>query len=70
LFEFIVMVHVPVPVHAPLQPANTEPVVGVAVRITFVVEVYVSVQSFPQLMPDGLDVIVPDPVPDLVTVRV
>ena len=32
----IVSTQVPVPVHAPLQPANDEPTAGVAVKVTTV----------------------------------
>jgi hypothetical protein len=32
--ELIVALHGPVPLHAPLQPANTEPVAGVAVSVS------------------------------------
>jgi hypothetical protein len=31
---FIVTVHVPLPVHPPLQPPNTMPLAGVAVSVT------------------------------------
>jgi hypothetical protein len=33
---FMVMAHAPVPLHAPLQPANVEPTAGVAVNETAV----------------------------------
>ena len=36
LAAFIVTVHVPVPVHAPLHPANEEPVAAAAVNVTTV----------------------------------
>ena len=73
LFAFMLMVHValePQDEQASPQPVKLEPVSAVAVRVTEVPAVYDSVQSEPQLMPDGELVTVPLPVPDLVTVRV
>ncbi len=57
-------------VQSPLQPAKTEPVVGVAVRTTEVPSLKLAVQVAPQLMPAGLLVTVPVPPPPLVTDRV
>ena len=58
------IVAVPVPeVPPPLQPANTEPAAGVAVRVTLVPEENDFEQVEPQLMPDGALVTVPEPVP-------
>ena len=54
---------------SPLQPVKVEPVSAVAVRVITVPDVYISVQSVPQLMPAGAEVTVPLPVPALVTVR-
>ena len=66
-----VTVHVPVPVHPPpAQPANVEPAAGVAVSVTMVPLVTLSVQSAPQLMPAGLLVTVPVPNPALATDKV
>ena len=60
----IVTVHGPVPAQPPPdQPANVEPVSAAAVSATREVAGYDSVQSAPQLMPAGLDVTVPEPVP-------
>lgn len=68
---FIITVHVPVPLQPPPdQPENTEPEFGTAVRVTMVSVAYGSVQSRPQLIPAGLDVTVPDPAPEVVTVKV
>jgi hypothetical protein len=63
------MVHVPVPVHpAPLQPEKMDPVTGVAVKITVVPELKPYEHVEPQLIPAGLLVTIPLPVPDLLTV--
>ena len=58
-----VRLHVPVPVQAPDQPVNVEPVLGVAVSATAVPLAKLALQVAPQLMPDGLLVTVPVPVP-------
>ena len=58
-----------VPVQAPLQPAKVEPVAALAVRVTLVFPRYSSLQLLPQLMPAGLLVTVPEPVPVVLTVR-
>src|SRR6478609_2072836 len=59
-----VTVHAPVPVHPPpVQPANDEPLTGVAVSVTVVPAGYVSAQSVPQLIPAGLEVTLPAPLP-------
>ena len=66
-----VTLQVPVPEQPPpLQPEKTEPAPAEAVSVTLVPELYDSEQSAPQLMPAGLEVTVPEPVPDLVTERV
>jgi hypothetical protein len=68
----IVTVHTSaVPVHAPLQPANVEPLATAAVRFTWVAGVALAIfalQAVPQLMPPVFDVTVPVPVPLRVTV--
>src|SRR5262245_50368600 len=51
LAAFIVTVHVPVPVQAPLQPVNEAPAAGVAVSVTAVPLLNVAEQVAPQLMP-------------------
>ena len=67
----ILTVHGPVPLHpAPLQPVNVEPLAAVAVRVTLVPEVKAALQVPGQLIPAGLEVTVPLPVPAFVTVRV
>ena len=59
----IVTVQVPVPEHAALQPANSEPLAGVAVRVTAVPSAKSCVQSDPQEIPDGEEDTVPFPDP-------
>ena len=70
LAALIVTLQDPAPVHAPDHPVKVELVFGAAVRVTDVPELQASVQSVPQLMPEGEDVTVPVPVPALLTVRV
>jgi hypothetical protein len=53
----------------PLQLVNVEPLAGVAVNVTLVPVLYVSVQSAPQSTPAGLLATAPLPVPALVTVN-
>src|SRR3989344_3622087 len=57
-------------VQAPNQPAKLEPVLAEAVSVTAVLEEYFSEQSVPQSIPATSEVMVPEPVPDLVAVRV
>jgi hypothetical protein len=66
----IATTQVVVPVQAPVQPVNTLVDPGVAVNVTLVPAVNVREQVVPHEMPVGLDVTVPVPVPDRVTVRV
>jgi hypothetical protein len=61
------MLQVPVPLHAPDQPANVEPVAGVAVRVTAVPAVKLALHVWPQLIPAGVLLTVPEPVPALTT---
>lgn len=76
----MVTVHVPMPVHAPLQPAKLEPVAGAAVNVTGVAKVNSRLQISPlplgeltaapvQLIPDGEEVMVPWPAPAFATVK-
>jgi phage tail protein X len=69
LAAFIVTVHVPVPVQAPLQPVKVAPAAGVAVSVTAVPLLKDAEQVVPQLMPAGALVTVPDPAPARLTVR-
>ena len=67
----MVTVHVPAAfVQAPLQPANVEPVFAAAVNMTIVPLGKFAEQVVGHLMPDGLLVTVPLPVPASVTVSV
>ena len=61
----------PVPVQAPLQPANVEPAPAVAVNATDEEEGKLDEQVAPQLIPDGALVTLPRvaALPDLVTVN-
>jgi hypothetical protein len=63
-----VMLQVPVPVQAPDQPANVELLFGAAVSVTVVPLVKLALHVAPQLIPAGLLVIAPPPVPWLWTV--
>jgi hypothetical protein len=55
--------HTPAPEQSPFQLARTEPEAGFGVRLTCVPAGKVAEQVFPQLIPDGELVMVPDPVP-------
>ena len=70
LFAVIETGQEPVPEQAPDQPANIEPETGLAVRVTEVPWANEAEQVPPQLIPEGLEVTVPEPVPDLETERV
>ena len=65
----MVRVQVPVPVQAPDQPEKVELVSAVAVKVIDVPWLNEAEQVVPQLIPAGLLVTVPEPVPDLVTER-
>lgn len=67
---FIVTTQEPVPEHAPLQPANVEPVAAVGVSVTMVPLAKFAEQVVGQLMPVGVLITVPLPVPASVAVRV
>jgi hypothetical protein len=72
--EFMVTEHVPVPEHAPPQPAKREPgrpappEDGVGVSVTTVPVLKLAVQVPGQLIPVGMLVTVPLPVPARVAV--
>lgn len=66
--ELIVTEQVPVPVQAPVQPAKAEPVAGVSVKETTVPLINFALHVPGQLMPAGLLVTVPVPLPAKVTV--
>ena len=55
------------PVHSPLQPVKVDPEAGVAVSVTLLPMLKEALQVPPQLMPAGLLVTVPLPVPVRVT---
>lgn len=61
----MVRVQLAVPEQAPLQPEKTEPLAGVGVRVTEAPLVTEAEQLAPQLIPAGLLVTVPLPVPAL-----
>lgn len=63
-----VTLQVAVPVQAPDHPANVEPEPGAAVKVTVVPLENVALQVVPQLMPAGVLVTVPAPVPPACTV--
>ena len=63
----MVTVQVPLPVHAPLHPANAEPEDAAAERVTALPALNDAEQVVPQSMPEGLEVIVPAPLPDFAT---
>jgi hypothetical protein len=64
-------VQLPVPEQPPpIQPAKVEPTAGTAVRSTGMVESKAATQVVPQLIPEGVLVTVPLPVPARVTVSV
>ena len=52
----------------PVQPAKDEPLAGVAVSVTEVAGAKLALQVCPQLMPEGLLLTVPLPMPLKVTV--
>lgn len=54
----------------PDHPSNVEPVLGEAVNVTFSPALKPALQVAPQLMPAGLEVTVPAPLPALVIVSV
>src|SRR5580765_6700546 len=70
-FALIVTVHVPLPVQPlPLQPEKAEPVAALAVSVTELPFANGAEQVAPQLIPAGLDVTVPVPLPAVAIVSV
>jgi hypothetical protein len=67
---FMVTVHPAIPLHAPLQPVKLDVASGMAVRVTTVPASKAAEHVAPQLMPAGLELTVPPPLPALVTLRV
>ena len=59
---------VDVPLQAPLQPPNVEPLAAAAMSVTDAPLLKFALQVLPQLMPDGDEVTVPLPLPLLVSV--
>lgn len=66
--EETMMLQLPVPLHAPDQPAKVDPLLAVAVSVTDVPAVNVPLHVWPQLIPAGVLLTVPEPVPAFVTV--
>jgi hypothetical protein len=58
-----------VPVQAPLQPANVEPLAAAVLSVTEVPLAKLALHVVPQLTPEGADVTVPVPVPAFVTLN-
>ena len=68
VFAFIVTLQAPVPVHPPAHAPNVEVDPGASVSVTTVPAGNENWHVVPQLMPAGLLVIVPPPVPEPCTV--
>ena len=68
VFALIVTLQAPVPMHPPVHPPNVEVDPGASLSVTTVPAVKVYWHTVPQLMPAGLLVRVPVPVPELCTV--
>jgi hypothetical protein len=69
-FWFMAIWQLTVAVQSPEKPVKTEPGSGVAVRVTTVPMGKLAWQLLPQLIPAGLELTEPDPVPCLEIVRV
>ena len=68
VFALIVTLQAPVPVHPPVHPPNVEVDPGASLSVTTVPAANVYWHVVPQLMPAGLLVMVPAPVPESFTV--
>ena len=68
VFALIVTLQAPVPLHPSAHAPNVEVAAGVSVSVTTVPAANVPWHVVPQLMPAGLLVMVPPPVPELCTV--
>jgi hypothetical protein len=69
LAAFMVTVHGPIPLHAPVHPVNVDAPSAAGVRVTMAPVVKLAVHVAPQLIPAGDDVMPPPPAPVLLTVR-
>jgi hypothetical protein len=56
-----------VPLHAPDQRVNVEPLEGIAINVTFVCDLNQALHVVPQMIPMGNEMTFPRPVPSLVT---
>jgi hypothetical protein len=61
--RFVDMVTTPATLQSPPQPPNAEPAAGVAVSVTTVFNAYLALQATLQLIPLGVLVTVPRPLP-------
>jgi hypothetical protein len=69
VFAFTVKLQLPAPLHGPDQPPKSDPVEALAVSVTFVPAGKLVEQVLPQLIPAGLLVTVPPPLPESKTVK-
>jgi len=63
VLAFGVTVQLPIPLHAPPQPANSQPLAGEAVRVTCVPAAKLALQVEPQSIPAGAHVTAPPELP-------
>lgn len=68
-FASTIWVLVEVPLQLPDQPPKVEPVAGTALKVTVEFPAKLNVQVLPQAMPEGVELMVPAPVPALLTTR-
>ncbi len=62
--------HDPAPAHAPLQPVKVEPASGMASRATTAPLVKLALHTAPQLIPPGLEAMIPVPAPFFITLSI